>query len=195
MIWLQKGECNWKTCCQFIVFETFPGTTLYLTAFNSKHELITRVNIIYFAVDLVWHSATSRKKLWFGEWQSITEAINGNKCDIQTLCAVLIQAETVRCVLVYRWTHGFILFSVYKWEQTGEVRVGQKPRRGNKWRGEWQRKQKQGETRTHRVGSAERNALRTSHNTPPPTASHHVHLISFDRFPWQPETSAVFGVE
>lgn len=172
-----------------LVFELFWGTKLYLTAFNSKRELITWVNIIYFAVDLVWHSATARKKLWFGEWQSITEAINGNKFDIQTLREVyyglLIQAVTDKCVLVYRWTHGFILFSVYKWKQTGKVRVGQKPRRGNKWRGEWQKKQKQGETRTHRVGSAvfcstqgytwERNTLRTSHNTPPPTESHHVH--------------------
>lgn len=64
---------------------------------------------------------------------------------------------------------------------------------------------KQGEARTHRAGSTvfcstqgyglERDALRTSHNTPPPAASHHVYLISFNRFPWQPENSAVFRVE
>ncbi len=161
MIWLQQGECNWKTCCPFIVFESFRGTTLYLTAFNSKRELITQVNIMNFAVDLVWHSAIVRKKLWFGEWQSITEAINGNKCDIQTLCAVLIQAETDRCVLVYRWTHGFILFSVYKWEQTGEVRVGQKP--DEEINGEENGRENKNKERQGHIGSVQQRETHLGH--------------------------------
>lgn len=72
-----------------------------------------------------------------------------------------------------------------KADRKGQNRT-KKPRRGNKWRAEWERKTK-GQMRTHGAGLAvfcstrsrfrERDTLRTSHNAQPPTVSHHVHFI------------------
>lgn len=101
---------------------------------------------------------------------------------------LLIQAVTDKCVIVYRWTHSYVMVSVYKWKQTEKGIVGQKPRRGNKWRRELKRKKITRRDKDtwvwfgsllfySRLHFRERDTLRTSHNIQPPTVSHHVHFL------------------